>query len=105
MQITILKIDNINFYGIILNKCGCGGIGSFELDRVLWTIKGKRKGVAVKIFVSLQDIKKFWVPQESHVNYIFYQFADVVELADTQDLGSCTVRCAGSSPVIRTKVR
>ena len=27
----------------------------------------------------------------------------MVELADTQDLGSCAVRCAGSSPVIRTK--
>ena len=26
----------------------------------------------------------------------------MVELADTQDLGSCIVRCAGSSPVIRT---
>lgn len=29
--------------------------------------------------------------------------ADVVELADTLDLGSNAVRCAGSSPVIRTK--
>ena len=29
--------------------------------------------------------------------------AELVELADTQDLGSCAVRCAGSSPVIRTK--
>ena len=27
----------------------------------------------------------------------------MVELADTQDLGSCIARCAGSSPVIRTK--
>ena len=26
----------------------------------------------------------------------------MVELADTQDLGSCIARCAGSSPVIRT---
>jgi hypothetical protein len=26
----------------------------------------------------------------------------VVELADTQDLGSCVARCAGSSPVTRT---
>ena len=26
----------------------------------------------------------------------------MVKLADTQDLGSCAVRCAGSSPVIRT---
>ena len=25
-----------------------------------------------------------------------------MKLADTQDLGSCIVRCAGSSPVIRT---
>ncbi len=30
------------------------------------------------------------------------QFADVVELADTLDLGSSAVRHAGSSPVIRT---
>ena len=30
-------------------------------------------------------------------------YADMVELADTQDLGSCIERCAGSSPVIRTR--
>ena len=30
-------------------------------------------------------------------------YAGVVELADTQDLGSCAYRCAGSSPVTRTK--
>ena len=29
-------------------------------------------------------------------------YADVVKLADTSDLGSDAVRCAGSSPVIRT---
>ena len=29
----------------------------------------------------------------------------MVELADTQDLGSCAVRCAGSSPVARTILR
>ena len=29
-------------------------------------------------------------------------YAGVVELADTQDLGSCAYRCAGSSPVTRT---
>lgn len=29
--------------------------------------------------------------------------AGVVKLADTQDLGSCAARCAGSSPVTRTK--
>ena len=28
----------------------------------------------------------------------------MVELADTQDLGSCAVMRAGSSPVIRTKI-
>lgn len=27
----------------------------------------------------------------------------MVKLADTQDLGSCAARCAGSSPVTRTK--
>ena len=31
------------------------------------------------------------------------EYADVVELADTYDLGSYVVRHAGSSPVIRTK--
>lgn len=31
------------------------------------------------------------------------QYAGVVKLADTQDLGSCAARCAGSSPVTRTK--
>ena len=67
----------------------CGGIGSIEYDRVLWTMKGKRKGVAVKISVSLQDTKKFWVPQESHVNFISYQFADVVELAALSMTASC----------------
>ena len=30
------------------------------------------------------------------------EYADVVELADTYDLGSYVVRHAGSSPVIRT---
>ena len=29
-------------------------------------------------------------------------FADMMELADMQDLGSCAVRRAGSTPVIRT---
>ena len=29
--------------------------------------------------------------------------ADVAELADASDLGSGTLQCAGSSPVIRTK--
>lgn len=31
------------------------------------------------------------------------KYAGVVKLADTQDLGSCAARCAGSSPVTRTK--
>ena len=31
--------------------------------------------------------------------------ADVAELADALDLGSSTVRCAGSTPVIRTKIK
>ena len=31
------------------------------------------------------------------------KYADVVELADTYDLGSYVARHAGSSPVIRTK--
>ena len=31
------------------------------------------------------------------------EYADVVELADTYDLGSYVVRHAGSSPVIRTR--
>ena len=29
-------------------------------------------------------------------------YADMVKLADTLDLGSNAVRCAGSNPVIRT---
>lgn len=33
----------------------------------------------------------------------FYITADVMELADMQDLGSCAARRAGSSPVIRIK--
>lgn len=37
------------------------------------------------------------------LNLQYHVDADVVELADTQDLGSCAVRCAGSSPVTRTK--
>ena len=32
-----------------------------------------------------------------------FSYADMVELADTLDLGSNAVRCAGSSPVIRTR--
>ena len=30
-------------------------------------------------------------------------YAGVVKLADTQDLGSCAERCAGSIPVTRTE--
>ena len=37
------------------------------------------------------------------VGPFFLYDAGVVELADTQDLGSCAIRCAGSSPVARTK--
>ena len=33
---------------------------------------------------------------------VIIQYAGVVKLADTQDLGSCAERCAGSSPVTRT---
>lgn len=33
---------------------------------------------------------------------ILQHFADMMELADMQDLGSCAVRRAGSTPVIRT---
>ena len=33
----------------------------------------------------------------------YYCYADMVELADTQDLGSCAAMRAGSTPVIRTK--
>ena len=29
-------------------------------------------------------------------------FAGMVELADTQDLGSCAERCTGSTPATRT---
>lgn len=32
-------------------------------------------------------------------------YAGMVELADTQDLGSCAVRCTGSTPATRTKAR
>ena len=38
--------------------------------------------------------------KESGNNFIV---ADVMELADMQDLGSCAARRAGSSPVIRIK--
>ena len=38
-----------------------------------------------------------------HVKIKRFWYADVVELADTYDLGSYVVRHAGSSPVIRTK--
>ena len=34
-----------------------------------------------------------------------YLFARVVELVDALDLGSSNLRCAGSSPVRRTKTR
>ena len=40
--------------------------------------------------------------KESGNNFIA---ADVMELADMQDLGSCAARRAGSSPVIRIKPR
>ena len=38
------------------------------------------------------------------LNLQYHVDADVVELADTQDLGSCALWRAGSSPVIRTKI-
>ena len=37
------------------------------------------------------------------LNLQYHVDADVVELADTQDLGSCALWRAGSSPVIRTQ--
>ena len=39
------------------------------------------------------------------LNLQYHVDADVVELADTQDLGSCARWRAGSSPVIRTQWR
>lgn len=36
--------------------------------------------------------------------YARLKYAGMVELADTQDLGSCAYRCAGSSPVTRTSM-
>ncbi len=39
------------------------------------------------------------------LNLQYHVDADVVELADTQDLGSCALWRAGSSPVIRTQWR
>ena len=34
--------------------------------------------------------------------FVRYAYADVMELADMQDLGSCTARCRGSTPLIRS---
>ncbi len=34
--------------------------------------------------------------------YLHLQFADMVKLVDTPDLGSGAARCVGSSPIIRT---
>ena len=36
--------------------------------------------------------------------YVLTQYAGMVELADTQDLGSCAERCTGSTPATRTKI-
>ena len=43
-----------------------------------------------------------WSEMNSLLVTILY--AHMVELADTQDLGSCAVGCAGSSPVVGTNV-
>ena len=35
--------------------------------------------------------------------FIYYKYAGVAELADALDLGSSVLRCAGSTPVTRTR--
>ena len=36
---------------------------------------------------------------------MYYRFAEVVELADTQGLGPCAARCAGSTPALGTAIK
>ena len=81
-----------------------------ELAALSLTASGGRRRESEKAqrskFIGKLRRNEFWEPQESHARFInlskYTEYADVVELADTQDLGSCTARCAGSSPVIRT---
>ena len=40
-----------------------------------------------------------------NIAYLCNRYAPVAELVDALDLGSSNSRCAGSSPVRRTKVR
>ena len=64
--------------------CGCGEIGRHVRFRSRYVI-----GIIRQQFYCAKLTK--------------FNIADVVKLADTLDLGSNTERCAGSSPVIRTK--
>ncbi len=47
---------------------------------------------------------------EKNLDFLFYmvyyiiRYADMAELADAHDSGSCEATRAGSSPVIRTKI-
>ena len=50
-----------------------------------------------KIAYDLRNFAKKNLKYKSNTNY-----AGMVEMADTWDLGSHAVRCAGSSPVTRT---
>ena len=43
------------------------------------------------------------MPPDGSLNYLTY-IADVAELADAHDLGSCGATRGGSSPLIRIKI-
>ena len=52
---------------------------------------------------SLMPLKSLIFKVQDSIIVMLISCAGVVELADTQDLGSCVARRAGSSPVTRTK--
>ena len=113
--------DILNMYkqGITLRKIGK------KYDSGHSTIKG----LLIKNgdFIENREILSITIPENEHQNIVnLYNNGDevieiaekygiiinekikhagMVELADTQDLGSCAARCAGSTPVTRTTLR
>ena len=55
---------------------------------------------ALRLYFRPEDAR---ITSQNHYLYFSLIFAPVAELADALDLGSSVNRCAGSSPVTRTK--
>ena len=85
--------------------CGYGGIGSIVVEALPVGEEARRGWRSGQNSSALQAEKEFWEPQavtRSVAAMDIIKYAGMVELADTQDLGSCASQRAGSTPVTRT---